>query len=204
VVGTPAGAGRLPAVWQDDRAGIEAVVSYLAGLGHRRIARVGGFARYWHSKLRSETLAEAAAKAGLGAVSVETDYSAEHGAQATRGLLGSAEPPTAILYDNDVMAAAGLGVAQRLGIDVPGEISIVSWDDSALCEVVHPSVTALRRDIAAAGSQAARMLQEMAAGRRPANWPEALPILEVRESSGPARPAGVPAMTTSRRSRLTA
>ena len=91
-----------------------------------------------------------------------------------------------------------LGVAQRLGVDVPGGLSIVSWDDSALCEVIHPSVTALRRDIPAAGSQAARMLQEMAAGRRPANWPEALPILEVRESSGPARPAA-PAIDTPQR-----
>ena len=207
VVGTPAGAGRLPAVWQDDRAGVESVVSHLAGLGHRRIARVGGFARYWHSKLRSEAFAEVAATAGLEAISVEADYSAEHGAQATRALLGSPVPPTAILYDNDVMAAAGLGVAQRLGVDVPGEISIVSWDDSALCEVIHPALTALRRDIAAAGTQAARMLQEMTAGRRPANWPEALPTLEVRESSGPARPATAPARpaaATPRRSRLTA
>jgi DNA-binding LacI/PurR family transcriptional regulator len=204
VVGTPRGAGGLPAVWQDDRAGIEAVVSHLAGLGHTRIARVGGFERYWHSKLRSEAFAELAAKAGVDALSVEADYTAEHGAQATRGLLGSAQPPTAILYDNDVMAAAGLGVAQRLGVDVPGGLSIVSWDDSALCEVIHPSVTALRRDIPAAGSQAARMLQEMAAGRRPANWPEALPTLEIRESSGPARPAGAPALDTPRRARLTA
>ena len=203
VVGTPAGAGGLPAVWQDDRAGVESVVSHLAGLGHRRIARVGGFARYWHSKLRSEAFAEVAATAGLEAISVEADYTAEHGAQATRALLSSAEPPTAILYDNDVMAAAGLGVAQRLGVDVPGGVSIVSWDDSALCEVIHPALTALRRDIPAAGAQAARMLQEMTAGRRPGNWPEALPTLEVRESSGPARPAipatAAPAVATPRR-----
>src|SRR6516225_2817349 len=147
------------------------------------------------------------ATAGLEAISVEADYTAEHGAQATRALLGSAEPPTAILYDNDVMAAAGLGVAQRLGVDVPGGVSIVSWDDSALCEVIHPALTALRRDIPAAGAQAARMLQEMTAGRRPANWPEALPTLEVRESSGPARPAipatAAPAVAT-RGPRLTA
>jgi len=186
------------------------VVSHLAGLGHRRIARVGGFARYWHSKLRSEAFAEVAATAGLEAISVEADYTAEHGAQATRALLSSAEPPTAILYDNDVMAAAGLGVAQRLGVDVPGGISIVSWDDSALCEVIHPALTALRRDIPAAGAQAARMLQEMTAGRRPGNWPEALPTLEIRESSGPARPAAAPARpaapaaATSRSPRLTA
>ena len=99
------------------------------------------------------------------------------------------------------MAAAGLGVALRIGISVPSGVSIVSWDDSALCEVIHPSVTALRRDIAAAGTQAARMLQEMAAGGRPANFREAMPVLEIRESSGPA---GVPAIATPRRTRLSA
>jgi DNA-binding LacI/PurR family transcriptional regulator len=201
VLGAPRGAGGLPAVWQDDRAGVETVVGYLAGLGHRRVARVGGFARYWHSKLRSEAFAEVAAGAGLEAVSVEADYTAEHGAEATRGLLGSAEPPTAIVYDNDVMAAAGLGVAQRMGIGVPSGLSIVSWDDSALCELIHPAVTALRRDIAAAGTQAARMLQEMAAGSRPADYQEAVPVLEVRESSGPA---GVPVIAPPRRGRLSA
>jgi DNA-binding LacI/PurR family transcriptional regulator len=201
VIGSPLGAGSLPAVWQDDRSAVEMVVTYLAGLGHRRIARVGGFPRYWHSKLRSDAFARVAAEFGLDAMSVEADYSAEHGAQATRGLLGSAEPPTAILYDNDVMAAAGLSAAQKMGISVPSGVSIVSWDDSALCELIHPAVTALRRDIAAAGSQAARMLQEMAAGRKPANFQEPPPVLEVRDSSGVA---GVPQIAGSRRSRLSA
>jgi DNA-binding LacI/PurR family transcriptional regulator len=177
------------------------VVSHLAGLGHRRIARVGGFPRYWHSKLRSDAFAQVAAESGLDAISVDADYTAEHGAQATRGLLGSAEPPTAILYDNDVMAAAGLGMAQRMGVSVPSGVSIVSWDDSALCELTHPAVTALRRDIAAAGGQAARMLQEMTAAHKPANYEEPPPVLAVRESCGVA---GVPRIAGSRRSRLSA
>ncbi len=120
VIGTPLGSGTLPAVWQDDRAGVETVVRHLAGLGHRRIARVGGFARYWHSVLRSRGVRRGRRDGRAWTpLSVEADYSAEHGAQATGGLLGSAEPPTAILYDNDVMAAAGLGVAQRMGFTCP-------------------------------------------------------------------------------------
>ena len=107
VLGTPRGSGRLPAVWQDDRAATETVVGYLAGLGHRRIARVGGFARYWHSKLRTDALAQVAGAAGIEAVSVAADYTAEHGAEATRDLLKGDAPPTAIVYDNDVMAVAG-------------------------------------------------------------------------------------------------
>ena len=125
VIGTPRGSGTLPAVWQDDRSAVDTLVTYLAELGHQRIARVGGFARYWHSRLRSEEFTSAAAAAGLTAVSVEADYSAEHGARTTRSLLGSAEPPTAIVYDNDVMAAAGLGAAQRMGRNMQADVDLV-------------------------------------------------------------------------------
>jgi DNA-binding LacI/PurR family transcriptional regulator len=201
VIGTPQGSGTLPAVWQDDRACVETVVGYLAKQGHRRIARVGGSGSYWHSVLRSEAFASVAAAAGLSALSVAADYTAEHGAAATTGLLGSAEPPTAILYDSDVMAAAGFGVAQRMGLDVPGRVSIVSWDDSALCELMHPSLTALRRDIAAAGSTAARMLRELAAGGHPRSLPESPPALQVRMSSGNV---GVPVLPGPSGGRLTA
>ena len=201
VIGTPQGSGTLPAVWQDERACVETVVGYLAGQGHRRIARVGGRSEDWHSVLRLEAFASVAAVAGLDAVSVEADYSAEHGAAATVGRLGSAEPPTAILYDSDVMAAAGLGVAQRMGFSVPDRLSIVSWDDSALCELMHPALTALHRDIAAAGSTAARMLRELAAGGHPESVMEATPQLQARASSGPA---AIPDIATPRRSRRTA
>src|SRR5947209_9260683 len=100
VLGTPRGTGSLPAVWQDDQAATETIVGHLAALGHRRIARVGGFARYWHSRLRTDALAQAAGAAGIEAVSVAADYTAEHGAAATRDLLVQAEPPTVIVYDN--------------------------------------------------------------------------------------------------------
>ena len=184
VLGTPHGAGRLPAVWQDDRAATETAVGYLAGLGHLRIARVGGFTRYWHSKLRTDALGQVAGAAGIEAVSVAADYTAEHGAEATRDLLKQAAPPTAILYDNDVMAVAGLGAAQRMGVRVPADLSIVVWDDSALCELVHPAFTALRRDIPAAGGQAARMLREAVAGTRPDHFQETSPVLLIRDSTG--------------------
>ena len=81
VLGTPRGAGRLPAVWQDDQAATATIVGYLGGLGHRRIARVGGFTRYWHSKLRTDALAQVAGAAGIEAISVAADYTAEHGAR---------------------------------------------------------------------------------------------------------------------------
>ncbi len=191
VIGTPRGSGQLPAVWQDDGAAIEAVVGHLAGLGHRRIARIGGFPRYWHSRLRTDALAQMAAAAGIEAVTVAADYTAEHGAEATQDLLKRIDPPTAILYDNDVMAVAGLGAAQRMGVRVPAGLSIVTWDDSPLCELVHPALTALRRDIPATGANAARMLSEAVAGRPPGHLAEPSPVLVSRDSTGPS-PAPLP------------
>jgi DNA-binding LacI/PurR family transcriptional regulator len=186
-IGPPRASGSLPAVWQDGRTATETAVDHLAGLGHRRIGRVTGIPRYWHTKIRTDAFHEVAARAGIEATSVEADYTGEFGARATRELLGRDDPPTAILYDNDVMAVAGLGEAQRLGVDVPGDLSVMAWDDSMLCELVHPSLTALRRDIAAAGAEAARLLGQMAAGEVVSDFREPPPVLMVRESTGKPR-----------------
>ena len=201
VIGARRGAGPLPAVWQEDRPAADIVIRYLAAQGHQRIAWVGGPPAYLRSALRRDAFEASAAVAGLTAFRVTADETVAHGAQATVGLLGSAQPPTAILYDNDVLAAAGLGVAQRLGVGVPGEVSIISWEDSALCELMYPALSALRRDIPAAGAAAARMLRELAAGGRPDSVAEDGPVLQVRMSSGPA---GVSEVAVPLRPRLTA
>ena len=201
VIGAPRGAGALPAVGRDDRAAAAAVAGYLAGQGHRRVARVGGPDSYLHSVLRRDAFAAAAGAAGLSAFSVTADYTPERAAEATAGLLGAAEPPTAILYDNDVMAAAGLGVAQRMGRSVPGEVSIISWDDSVLCELMQPALTALRWDIEGMGTAAGRLLRAVAGGGQPDSVAAAAPALHTRASSGPA---GVAEVAASRRSRLSA
>ena len=188
VIGTPAGAGSLPAVWQDDAAATRAVVEYLAAAGHRRIARVTGIPRLWHTKIRTEAFRAAAAELGVQAVLMEGDYTGENGAAATLRLLQGSQPPTAIVYDNDLMAVSGLGAAQRIGVEVPAELSIVAWDDSPLCELVHPSLTALSRDSAACGAHAARTLIQAVAGGVVGNHEEAAGVLTVRGSTGVPAP----------------
>jgi DNA-binding LacI/PurR family transcriptional regulator len=187
VIGPPRASGSLPAVWRDDRAATEAAVDHLAGLGHRRIGRVTGIPRYWHTKIRTDAFQEVAALAAVEATSVEADYTGEFGARATRDLLGRDDPPTAILYDNDVMAVAGLGEAQRTGLDVPADLSVMAWDDSMLCELVHPALTALRWDIATTGAEAARILTRVAAGEVVTGFREPPPVLMVRESTSKPR-----------------
>ncbi|MBA4862850.1 LacI family DNA-binding transcriptional regulator [Streptomyces sp. PSKA54] len=184
VIGAPVGTGRLPAVWSDDAAAVRAVLEHLAELGHRRIARVGGPARLRHTMIRTAAFEGCARELGLTSRIVEADYSGEQGAAATRALLADPEPPTAIVYDNDVMAVSGLTAAQALGLRVPADVSVVAWDDSALCELVHPSLTALSRDIAAYGARAARRLRETAGGRSLGDVEDAAPTLTVRGSVG--------------------
>jgi DNA-binding LacI/PurR family transcriptional regulator len=95
------------------------------------------------------------------------------------------------VYDNDVMALAGVAVALRAGLEVPGDLSIVAWDDSALCDLVQPAVTALRRDIAAAGAEAARRPSLAAGGAEVGDYAEPTPELMIRESTSASRPEAV-------------
>jgi DNA-binding LacI/PurR family transcriptional regulator len=158
-LGPPRATGALPAVWSDDGASIRETVAYLAALGHRGIARVAGLPQLAHTTVRDAAFAESCREAGLPEpVVVHTDYSGEEGARATRRLLIAQERPTAIVYDNDIMAVAGLSVAQELNLEVPRRLSLVAWDDSPFTQAVRPQLTALTRDIAEYGACAARTL----------------------------------------------
>ncbi|GAU69708.1 LacI family transcriptional regulator [Streptomyces sp. NBRC 110611] len=178
----------LSTVWADDAGAMARILDHLHGLGHRRIAHVAGLPGLAHTERRIRSLRTEAALRGLGAHqirSVTTDYSDAEGAEATRRVLDAAEPPTAIIYDNDVMAVAGASVAAGRGIPVPGELSIVAWDDSALCRVTHPRLTALVRDIPGFGRLAARELLTVLDGGPPRSVEGELPQLEARGSTGP-------------------
>ena len=186
VLGGPDGAGGLPCLYTDEESPIREVVHYLAALGHRRVVRVAGPEEFAHTRSRTKAFREAAAEAGLpGAATVHADYTGEAGARTTRRLLASAERPTALIYDNDVMAVAGLGVAGEMGLEVPEQLSIVAWDDSALCRLVHPSLTAVARDVVADGREAAHMLAEVVEGGSVESREGVRGELRPRGSTGP-------------------
>ncbi|TJZ58827.1 LacI family transcriptional regulator [Streptomyces piniterrae] len=182
----------LSTVWADDAKAMARVLDHLYGLGHRRIAHVAGMPGLAHTERRIRSLRTEADLRGLDerqVRSVTTDYSDAEGAEATRRILDAAEPPTAIIYDNDVMAVAGASVAAGRGIPVPARLSIVAWDDSALCRVTHPRLTALVRDTPGFGRLAAQELLAVLDGGPLRTVEGELPHLEARESTG-APPAG--------------
>jgi DNA-binding LacI/PurR family transcriptional regulator len=158
VVGGPVENRAIPAVWHDEASVVAEAVRYLGALGHKRIAHVTGVKGFVHTAQRVEGFRRAVDELGLAADSIATDYTPEPGARATRRLLSSLEPPTAIIYDSDLLAVTGLGVAQQMGFSVPDKLSIVGWDDSLISQVVHPPLTAVTRDIEAYGVAAARQL----------------------------------------------
>ncbi|MGW5878862.1 LacI family DNA-binding transcriptional regulator [Nocardiopsis terrae] len=197
LLGGPGGAGDLPCLYTDDSSSVREVVRYLAALGHRHVVQVSGPEEFAHTVDRGEAFREAADRAGLvGAYSVHSDYTGEAGARTTRRLLAAAERPTALVYDNDLMAVAGLGVAAEMGVDVPSQLSIVAWDDSALCRLVRPSLTAIGRDVVGHGRQVARMLGRLLEGEPVASQESSAGELHPRGSTGPLVVSHVSAVTS--------
>jgi DNA-binding LacI/PurR family transcriptional regulator len=173
----------LSQVQADDAGAMAAVVGRLHELGHRRIVHIAGLPTLAHTERRMRSLRAEAERRGLSeALSVATDYSDTQGAEVTRRVLKQPEPPTALIYDNDVLAAAGAAVTTGLGLSVPADVSIVSWEDSALCRLVHPWLTALSRDAIAFGRVAARELTRLMDGSAARTVPLEIPRLIERES----------------------
>lgn len=164
-LGRPDVASPFPAVLVDDRPGITAAVGHMVELGHRHVAHVAGPEHFLHGAARRDAWEGALRAAGLPpAPCVPSDFSAAGGARATRQLLDLAEPPSAIIYANDVMAMAGMAVARERGLDVPGVLSVTGFDDTELAAHISPSLTSVRTDPSGWGRVAARTLLDLIDG----------------------------------------
>lgn len=137
----------LPMVRTDHARPVSEALGHLLRLGHRRIARVTGPGALLHTRARTDALLAGCTAAGIEPTILEGDYSEEAGSKLTATLLRRPEPPTAIIYDNDVMAVAGLAAATELGVAVPDRLSLVAWDDSPLCRLTSPALTAMSVDV---------------------------------------------------------
>lgn len=186
IVGAPKQADGLMSVGTDDAAGIAEAVEHLSTLGHRRIARVSGLPELLHTQIRDDAFREQIVAIGGEGVILPTDFSPQAGADATTELLSRQDPVTAIVYDNDVMAVAGMRVAAERGVRVPEDLSIIAWDDSVLCLYTQPTLTALSHDVVEFGTQVARRLFELIDGGAASSYLVTPPQLEVRDSTGPA------------------
>lgn len=181
----PSRPGEPPTAWIDDTQAAATLFDYLVAIGHRDIAYVSGPPVLEHTLLRTQVMHELEPD-GVTQESFVTDYSPAQSSAITRQLLSRRHRPSVIVYDNDVLAVAGLRVAQEMGVGVPQDISIASFDDSVIAGLTHPSITCLTRDTFELGEQAARLLLEQIKSPTPlASLACPPPVLTVRESTIP-------------------
>ena len=159
-------------------------VRHLLDLGHRRLARISGPNTLEHVARRQRYFAEITRELlGVEQPQLETDYTAQAGVRATRDLLAGPHPPTAVIYDNDVMAVASVATLTSEGVRVPADLAVLAWDDSPLCQLVAPSVTAFTHDVMSEAAEAAELLLRLIeSGAAADRWLEP-PQLTVRGST---------------------
>src|SRR5665811_41421 len=188
----------------NDQLGIAAAVEHLVALGHRNIAHVSGPSELVHSVSRRTAWMRAVSDAGLPpGTCITADFSAQGGADATSALLGLDEPPTAIVYANDLMAIAGMSTAISLGVEVPGQLSVTGFDDAPLSAYIQPALTTVRTDVVGWGRAAAEQL--LAVVDREAVREIDLPAPEfvIRASTAPPCQPGTGAPSKGRRGSAT-
>lgn len=177
----------------NDSRGAAQAARHLAELGHRRIAFISGPDTFRSSHERGRGFREGLAEHGLSlddALVRQAAYTFESGVEAAQSLLAAANPPTAIFAGNDEMAIGVMKAARDAGLDVPGDLSIVGFDDLPMASRVWPNLTTVRLPIRDMGRMAAEKLTAGLRGLDPATLaqPEVDPSLVVRDStSAPAR-----------------
>ncbi len=184
-------------VFVDSASGASDAVDALADLGHRRIAYVGGPHTLLHSQTRSGAFSAQCVARGCVGVLAEGDYYETSGREATLELLRLDEPPTAIFYDNVVMAVAGLGVLSDLSLNVPDDVSIMVWDDTALSRLTQPGLSVVAVDVHGLGVAMAQAVLDVIGGAAVATYDAPRPEVRLRGSTAPppgsAGPARSPA-----------
>ncbi len=148
-------------VTTDTHAGARAAMAHLLELGHRRIAFIGGdeevLATTGRRRGYSESLEQAGIRPDLGLI-VATRLDRAGGAAALAQLIVRRELPTAIFAVNDTVALGVMHEAMRRGIRVPGDLSVVGFDDIALAEQSHPPLTTVAQPKTELGRVAAELL----------------------------------------------
>ena len=166
--------GPLSTVSVDDRQAAYDMTKHIIALGHRRIAFITGGETSSSSARRLDGYRAALKSAGIADVEnllASGYFTYRSGLDAAERLLDLADPPTAIFASNDDMAAATVSVAHRRGLDVPGDLTVCGYDDTALATAIWPELTTVRQPIANMSRAAIRQLvveiKERRAGIKP-------------------------------------
>ena len=152
---------RISCVRIDDRQASHDMVSYLIAHGHTRIGYIKGDPNQTASAHRWQGYRDALADAGVGyapALVQPGFFTYRSGLDAAERLLSLQPPPSAIFASNDDMAAAVVSVAHRRGLEVPGDLSVVGFDDTSAATMVWPELTTIHQPVAEMADSAVDIL----------------------------------------------
>ncbi len=176
----------LPTVDADNVTGASLATQHLIELGHRHISMLTGRPDLQSSRLREQGFRTAMAAAGVTvdeSMVLPGGYEDQYAGSATRELLTRAERPTALFAANDVMAEAAIRVAAELGIDVPGDLSVVGFDNIPELAFCEPPLTTVEQPIRQMGREAMTMVLELVSGVTPERTHITLPTRLIVRSS---------------------
>jgi LacI family transcriptional regulator len=162
------GPNRLPTIDADSFGGALSATEHLIGLGHRRIAFLGGRTELDSARLREAGFRSAMESAGIvvdAALVRDSRYDPDIAVSEVRELLALPDRPTAIFAANDLTALRAIEVATELGIDVPGELSVIGFDDIPEAWHSRPQLTTVRQPLQEMGAAAMTMLLDLIAGK---------------------------------------
>ncbi len=160
-VASPSCVPCVPFVEVNNRRGAEMATEYLLALGHTRIAFLGGDRNHSDAVARRDTFLATMDAAG---VSVPTEHVPEgtyywpRAVDNIRRLLTSANRPTALFAGNDTLAILAMEMARSLGLTIPGDLSVVGFDDLPNAALVSPPLTTVRQPLTQIGAVATETL----------------------------------------------
>jgi DNA-binding LacI/PurR family transcriptional regulator len=187
VIGRQVGDAGVDVVRPADDVGVGEAISHLVGLGHERIAFVDG-GEGVVAAARRRGYRTAVDRAGLLPRIIHGDHTEEGGIRAGKEIAAAAERPTAVVASNDRCAVGLLDSLIRSGLDVPGDISLVGYDDSTLARLAHIDLTTVNQDAPAQARHAvAAAVSRLDEARTERREVVLRPHLVVRGSTG--RPA---------------
>jgi DNA-binding LacI/PurR family transcriptional regulator len=136
--------GRMSNICVDYAAGIEEAVRHLVSLGHRRIAHIAGASRIPSGVIRRDAFLDFMARYlpdEPPPVVYEGDFRLDGGRRAASEMLAAPELPTAVVAANDMMALGAMREFRKAGLSIPGDISVVGFDDIAFAALSEPPLT---------------------------------------------------------------
>lgn len=185
---------RTPSIGIDDYAAARQITSHLANLGHRRIGFMLGRPEHGATEQRYRGFVDEMRDRQIPIDSdlVQTgNFVFGDGLLCAERMLRAAAPPTAIFASNDDMAAAAISMARKIGLDLPGQLSVAGFDDAPVASMIWPELTTVRQPVAEMARIAADLIIQLEPRRN--GWPERIPRqllaheLVIRNST--ARPA---------------